>query len=48
MESAPFPLLFSNYSKYLFHVGQGENEGTDNFAWDILQRKTIEGMLHSK
>lgn len=34
-----FNLLLSNYSKYFFQDSQGENEGADNFAWNILQRK---------
>lgn len=35
-----FNLLLSNYSKYFFfQESQGENEGTDNFAQNILQRK---------
>lgn len=34
-----FNLLLSNYSKYLFQESQGENEGTENFAQNILQRK---------
>lgn len=34
-----FNLLLSNYSKYFFQEGQGEKEGTENFAQNILQRK---------
>lgn len=35
-----FNLLLSNYSKYFFfQESQGENEGTDDFAQNILQRK---------